>query len=133
MIVWYKMSDSIDSDMAEMAKRCQSIAEYVLIISIVISAVLGMKVYLTRALQARVKDLTDTLIDSHQVSEVNPAVPLMGDVNLSGGQKAAQKSSSTASANVRRTENASSISVVKTSYFNTQSKYEILNDPDKKY
>ena len=108
---------------------CQSIAEYVVIISIVISAVLGMKVYLTRSVQARVKDLTDTLIDPTQVAEVNPIVPLLG-TDPTGTIK--KKSESTLDSNATRTENDSTIEFTKKTHLQSSSKYLVKDDPTKK-
>ena len=74
----------------------QSIVNYVLLLSIIIAALIGMKVYLRRAVQAKVKDLTDALIApaSRHLTAVNPVVPLLGRVNTSAGKYLAKQSSS---------------------------------------
>jgi len=57
----------------------QSLTEYVLILSVVLSAVIGMEVYAKRAIQAKVKDLTDLCIaskDSH-LDNTTEIIPLL--------------------------------------------------------
>jgi len=107
-------------------KSCQSIAEYVLILSIVMSAVVSMKIYITRAVQARVKDLSDTLITPKQVNEVNPIVPLLESGPI------AKKSTSTAKSTTQHTQNAGTITLTKSISSSSESKYLIQDDPDKK-
>lgn len=66
-----------------LGKKSQSFTEYVILLSIVMAAVIGMRVYAKRAIQARIKDLTDALIAprSEHLEHVNEMEPLLDTTN----------------------------------------------------
>lgn len=63
-----------------MLKKSQAITEYAVIFSIALAALIGMKVYVQRAVQAKVKDLTDALIapQGAHIDQINEIDPLLG-------------------------------------------------------
>lgn len=66
------------------AKRAQGIMEYVLLAVMIVSAALGMQVYIKRGIQAKVKDMADTMLGpgavdkgQYQVANLNKTIPLL--------------------------------------------------------
>ena len=116
-------------------RKVQSISEYVIMLSVVVAAIVGMKLYLKRAVQAKVKDLTDALISPSQSSTaVNPIIPCadspVGKCYPTG--KLVKLSSSSANSQTSRRDNAGTMTLTKSTSYSSNSKYLIKNDPDKK-
>ncbi|MFH1519361.1 MAG: hypothetical protein ABIE75_02180 [Candidatus Omnitrophota bacterium] len=55
-------------------KRAMALPEYVILIILVVLALATMNTYLRRAIQARVKDLTDAVISDKQLASLNDPV-----------------------------------------------------------
>jgi Flp pilus assembly pilin Flp len=69
-----------------LSRRAQSIIEYVVVLGLVASALIAMQVYVKRGVQAKVKDMTDTMLPSgavdaglKQLTNVNPVIPLLNE------------------------------------------------------
>lgn len=56
------------------AKRAVALSNYVILISLVVMGLVTMHTYLRRAVQARVKDLTDAVISDRQLGSLNDPV-----------------------------------------------------------
>ena len=48
--------------------KAQSVLEYALIISVLVAALIGMQVYLTRSMQGRLKEIANELSSQHYVA-----------------------------------------------------------------
>ena len=66
------MSNSFRS---RLSRHGQSLAEYALVLTVVVLAAVGMQVYLKRSLQAKVKDVADSATDALRASGI-PNIPL---------------------------------------------------------
>lgn len=66
-----------------MRVKAQAFSEYVIIISVVLAALLTMRVYLQRSLQGRIKDVTDVFLasDAEHTPEDQGIIPLLQAVN----------------------------------------------------
>lgn len=114
-----------------MKQKAQSLTEYALILSVVLAAIIGMEVYIKRAVQARVKDLTDVLITSQDghLDNINPVTPLLDEAlgQITHSESHLQETVSQDSGSITRTKG---VPDGESFYFYTESMYQ-SREPEK--
>ena len=125
-------------------RKAQSFTEYIVLVSLVASAIIAMQAYIQRSVQGRVKDLTDAFIapESDHLDELNETIPCLDGglgtdaCTVSAGGTIKKKTDSSLQLRERKQETGGAITVRKDSApgaahtFTSQSHYLVIDDPE---